>query len=234
MSGNAGMKATQELPSTYVPYDKFMPSRWRKTHWVTWVLGIALAWLSYSLLRFTAQALRPDYQPHPLHFEVPTLERLGSILVAILALAIVLSVHELIHAIFLWLFTGQRPIIVAGNGGFAVRLPSWYIPRDRFLLANLAPCCIISLIGLLLLLVVPQRDISSVAFLTAMNLAGSVADIVSSVYLFLHPKSIYLETEGTIYFDRHVGIDSVPEWKLRVRSLMEAAIARLDPLSEAG
>lgn len=228
------MKATQTLPPTYIPYDNFRPSKWRKTHWVTWIFGIALTWPSYSVLRLIAKVLRPDFQPHPLHFEVPTLERLGSILVTAFALAIVFAIHEFIHAIFLWLFTGHRPIIIAGGGNLAVRLPSWYIPRDLFLVTNLAPFCIISLVGLLLLLVVPQRYISLTVFLTAMNMAGSIADITSSAYLFLHPPSIYLETEGTIYFDGLIGPDSSLEWKLRIRSLIEAAIAKIDPINGAG
>ena len=228
------MKAMQTLPSTYIPYENFRPSKWRKTHWVTWIFGIALAWLSYSFLRLMAEILRPDFQPRPLRFEVPTLERLGSILVLIFVLAIVGAVHEFIHAIFLWFFTGHRPILVAGEGGLAVRLPSWYIPRDQFLVTNLAPFCIISLVGLLLLLVVPQRYISLTVFLTAMNMAGSIADITSSAYLFLHPPSIYLETEGTIYFDWLIGPDSSLEWKLRIRSLIEIAIAKLDPINGSG
>ena len=153
MSRNVRVKATQKLPSTYIPYDKFKPSKWRKTHWVFWVFGIALAWASYSFLRFTAQALRPDFQASPLGFTGPILERLGLALVLILPVAVVLTVHELIHFILLWFFTGHRPIITAGNGGFAVRLPNWYIPRDQFLLVNLAPFCIISLVGLLSMLV---------------------------------------------------------------------------------
>jgi len=234
MSRNVGIKATQKLPSTYTPYDKFKPSKWRKTHWVFWVFGITLAWASYSALRFTAQALRPDFQASPLGFTGPILERLGLALVIILPVAVVLTVHELIHFILLWFFTGHRPTIVAGNGGFAVQLPNWYIPRDRFLLVNLAPFCIISLIGLLSLLVVPQRYLSLAVFLTAMNMAGSAADILSSVYIYLHSSSIYLETEGTIYFDRSVGSDAVPAWKLGIRSSIEAAITRLDPSNEEG
>jgi hypothetical protein len=228
------VKATQTLPLAYVPYENFRPSKWRKTHWVTWIFGIALAWLSYSFLRLMAEILRPDFQPRPLHFEVPTLERLGSILLVAFAVAVVFAIHEFIHIIFLWFYTGHRPIIIAGGGNLAVRLPSWYIPRYQFLVTSLAPFCIISLVGLLLLLIVPQRFLSLTVFLTAMNMAGSIADITSSAYLFLHPPSIYLETEGTIYFDGLAGPNSVPEWKLRIRSLVEAAIAKLDPMNRPG
>jgi len=235
MSRNVRIKATQKLPSTYIPYDKFRPSKWRRTHWVNWALGIALAWLSYSVLRFTAQALRPDFQASPLGFTGPILERLRSVPVIILPLAVVLAVHELIHFILLWFYTGDRPTLVVGyGGGFAVQMPSWYISRDLFLLVSLAPVCIISLVALFCLPVAPQGYLGLVVFLTALNMAMSVADITSSAYLLLHSSSIYIETEGTIYFDGPIGPDSVSKSKLRVRSLIEAAIARLDALSEVG
>jgi hypothetical protein len=234
MSRTVGIKATQKLPSAYTPYDKFRPSKWRRTHWVNWAVGITLAWLTYSVLRFTAQALRPDFQASPMGFKGPILERLGSVLVIILPVAVFLAVHEWIHFNLLWSFTGHRPTIVAGYGGFAVQIPSWYIPRDQFLLVDLAPFCIISLVGLFSLLVVSQKYLWLALFLTAINFAGSDADIVSSVYLYLHSFSIYLETEGMIYFDRSVGSDAASVWKLRARSSIEAAIARLDTLSEVG
>ena len=229
------MKATQTLPSTYILYRNFRPSSWRVTHWVTWIFGVALAGLSLGSLRRLAEILRPEFQPKRLHLEVPTLERLGSILVLILFLAIIFAVHELIHAIFLWFFTGHRPTLVAGGGGLALRLPSWYIPRDQFLVTNLAPFCLMSLAGLLLLPIVPQNQLSLVVFLTAMNMAGSIADITSSAYLLLHPRSIYVEAgQLGIYLDGRIGPNSVPAWKLRIRSSIEAAIARLDPRSGPG
>lgn len=199
-----------------------------------WVFGVALAALSFILLRVLTESLRLEFQPSRLQFKVPSLERLGSILVLVLILMIVFVVHELIHAIFLWFFTGHFPILVARAGALAVRLSHWYIPRDQFLVINLAPFCVITLVGLLLLLAVPQRYISLTMFFTAMNIAGSIADVTSSAYLFLHPPSIYLKTEGTIYFDEHIRPNLVPEWKVRIRSLIEAAIAKLDPINGAG
>ena len=199
-----------------------------------WVFGIVLAWLSYGFLRRLAEILRPDFQPHPLHFQSPTLERLWTILILVVILAIVFAIHELIHAIFLYFFTGHFPSLVAGGGGLAIRLPHWYIPRDQFLIANLAPFVVITLMGILLLPAVPQSYLSQTVFFTAMNIAGSIADIFSSAYLFLHPPSIYLETEGTIYFNENADLNSVLAWKVRARSLIESAIGKLDPINGAG
>ena len=228
------MKSTQTLLSTYIPYDNFKPTKWRKTHWVTWIFGIAFALLSYSFLRRLAETLRPDFQPNPLHLQTPTLERFWATLILVVIVAIVLAIHELIHAVFLYYFTGRFPSLVVGGGGLAIRLPGWYIPRNQFLTANLAPFIVITLTGVLLLPAVPQRYISWTVFLTAMNMAGSIADIFSSAYLFLHPPSIYLETEGTIYFDENAKPNSVSAWKNRVRSLFESAIDKLDPQNGTG
>jgi hypothetical protein len=227
------VKSTQTLPSAYILYINFRPTKWRKTNWVLYLLGIALAWLSYSFLRRLAEILRPDFQPHPLQFQTPTLERLGAILVLAGILAIVFAVHELIHAIFLYFFTRYFPSLVAGAGGLAIRLHGWYIPRDEFLIANLAPFVVITLLGVFLLPAVPQSDISLIVFFTAMNIAGSIFDIFSSAYLFLHPPSIYLETEGKIYFNENADFNAVPAWKVRARSLIESAINKLDPINGA-
>lgn len=198
------------------------------------MFGIALAWLSYSFLRRLAEILRPDFQPHPLSFQTPTLERLWAILILVVILAIVFAIHELIHAVFLYFFTGHFPRLIAGAGGLAIRLPGWYIPRDQFLIANLAPFVVITLVGIFLLPAVSQSYISLMVFFTAMNVAGSIADILSSAYLFLHPPSIYLETEGKIYINENADINSVLAWKVRVRSLIESAIDKLDPINGAG
>lgn len=228
------MKPSQTLPSTYIPYNYFRPTLWKKINWVTWIFGIAFAWVSYSSLRRVAVILRPNFQPSPLHFQVLTLERLWSILNLVIILAILFAIHELIHAIFLWVFTGQLPNLVAGGGGIAIRLPGWYIPRNQFLIVNLAPFVVISLMGILLLAGVPESYISLTVFYTAMNIAGSIFDIFTTVYLFLLPPSIYLGTEGTIYFNENADLNSVATWKVRTRSLIESAIEKLDPLNDVG
>lgn len=195
-------------------------------------LGRVIAYLS---LRLLAELLRPEFQPSPLRFEGLSPDRLTSILALVLLLIVVFAIHELIHALFLWLFTGHLPILVVAGGGLAVRLPSWYIPRDQFLVTNLAPLWLMTFAGLLLVNIVPPKQISLLLFLTAMNMAGSIADLVSSAYLFLHPPSTYIETGAMeIYAHGPTDPNPVPAWKLRLRSFVENEIARLDPTSGSG
>jgi len=221
------VKATQTLPHSYVVYNSFKPSKWKRTVWAIWLFGLLVAGVSFTFFRSLAISVRPEYQPKPLHFEVPTLERLYSIAILVVALAALFAVHELIHILCLWRFTGERPLIVTKGGGLGVRLPSWYLSRNEFLVANLAPVCLITMAGLLFLPLVPQTNISLLVFLIAMNFAGSTPDIASSVYILLHPPSIYLDTEGTIYTDNLQGSVSVSKWRQHIRSFIESTLAKL-------
>lgn len=222
------MKATRTLPETYVLYGDFRPSKFKKVLWVIWLFGLLVAAASFTFFNKLSSILRPEFQPKRLHFEVPTLDRLRTLPIVVVSVAVTLIVHEFIHALCLWIFTGERPIIVAGGGGLCVRLPSWYLSRNAFLVTNLAPVCLISLAGLLLLPVVPQSSISLLVFCAAMNVAGSTADLVSSVYILLHPRSVYLDTDGTIYTGGPQGSKRAPKWRQRLRSSIEWTLAKLE------
>lgn len=90
-------------------------------------------------------------------------------------IVIVIILHEGIHALCLRLFTGEWPIVIAsleGLGGIAVRLPSWYLPRNAFLISNLAPVCTMTPVGLLLLRIAPHGYVNPLVFFNALNLAA--------------------------------------------------------------
>jgi len=222
------MKATRTLPETYVPYSNFRPSRFKRTLWVIWLFGLLVAAASFAFFSNLSSILRPEFQPMKrLHFEIPTLDRLRTLPTVAVSVAVILIVHEFIHALCLWILTRERPLIVAKGGGLCVRLPSWYLSRNAFLISNLAPVCLITLAGLLLLPIVPQTSISLLVFCTAMNIAASTADMASSVYILLHPRSVYLDTDGTIYTSRSQGFERA-KWRQRLRSSIEWILAKLE------
>jgi hypothetical protein len=225
------MECTQVLPESYVLYGDFNPARFKKVVWVVWLLGFLVAVVSFAGFRNLARMLRPEFQPANLHFEAPTLERLRGFYRVLISLAAILAVHEFIHALLLWMFTRERPKIVVAlkeGGGICVRLPSWYLPRNAFLAADLAPVCLLTLAGLLLLPVVPQAHLSLLVFCLAVHLAGSTADITSSAFVFLLPPSTYVTTDGAIYVSDSERAENVPVWKLRLRSLAGQILARLE------
>jgi hypothetical protein len=199
------------------------------------VLGLFVFTASFAFFDNLAGALHSEYQPvERLHFEL-TLERLTILLRLLIPIAVVLILHEGIHALCLWLFTHERPTFVAtleGVGGIGVKLPSWYLPRNAFLVANLAPVCSMTLAGLLLLPLMPQTSVGLLAFCMSINLTGSTSDVVSSIYMFLHPPSAYVTTDGRVYHPHRP--ENVAGWKQLSRSVMEWFFARLEHSNGAG
>ena len=68
-----------------------------------------------------------------------------------------LVVHELIHGLFFWLFTGSAPRYGLGLSYAYAAAPDWYIPRRKYQVTGLAPVVIIGLGCLLLMMGGPLR-----------------------------------------------------------------------------
>jgi hypothetical protein len=222
------MMSTQVLPESYELYGDFRSGRFKKAVWAASLIGLVILLGSYTFFYRLASILRPGFQSiRYLHFEI-SFERLWSMYKVLVPLVIIIVFHELIHALCLWIYTGKRPVIRAtlkGAGGLYVRLPSWYLSRNAFLVVNLAPVCVITLVGSFLILVIEQTGISLLIFCLAVHLAGATGDLLSSVFIFLQPSSVYLTTDGMIYIK---GTENMPKWKKTLRSAMKSALDRLE------
>lgn len=221
--------ATQVLPPSYTPYRHFDDTKYKKATWVVLLLGGFVFWFSFVVFNNLAGILRPEYQVvERLHFQF-SVERLLTLFRVLLPVAFVLILHEGIHMVFLWLYTKDRPKIVAtfeGIGGIAVKMPSWYLSRNAFLIVSLAPVCLITATIPFLILVAPRAVISILVFCAALNLAGSLSDFLSSVYIYSHPADTYLDTNGFLFHSQESS--TVPNWKLWLRSAIEWFLAKLE------
>ncbi|HLO16137.1 MAG TPA: DUF3267 domain-containing protein [Anaerolineales bacterium] len=221
--------ATQVLPNSYVLYRHFDESKYKKANWVIILLGGLAFWIAFVFFNNLAGTLRPEYQAvERLHFEL-SVERLIALLRVLLPVALVLILHECIHAALLWFYTKARPTFVGtfkGIGGIAVRMPSWYLSRNAFLIVNLAPVCLMTLAAPFFILVMPRAMIGILVFCAALNLAGSLSDIVSSIYIYSHPSATYLDTNGSLFHDQEQV--SIPNWKRWLRSAIEWFVAKLE------
>ena len=221
--------ATKVLPPSYTLFRHFDETKYKKAVWVVILIGGLVFWVSFIFFNRLAGILRPDYQTvEQLHFEL-SMERLGLLLQILVPVVVILILHECIHAAFLWLYTKERPRLVAtlkGIGGIAVRMPSWYLSRNTFLIVNLAPVCLITLAIPFLILVLPNTAVGVLVFCAALNLAGSLSDIVSSVYIYSLPATVYLKTNGYLY--RSQESLSVPGWKQGLQSTIDWFLAKLE------
>jgi len=122
--------------------------------------------------------------------------------VVMLGLVVLLmTIHELIHGFFFWVFTRSRPV-------FAFRLfyayagaPDWYIPTRQFMIVALGPLVIIGAVGVLLMLLVPESWVLFIAFMVALNTGGSAGDILVFTRLFkLSPTCLANDTGDVMTF----------------------------------
>ena len=115
-----------------------------------------------------------------------------------------MTIHELIHGFFFWVFTRSRPV-------FAFRLfyayagaPDWYIPTRQFMIVALGPLVIIGAAGIVLILLVPISLIMFIIFFVALNTGGAMGDLFVFSRLFkLSPMCLANDTGDVITFYEH-------------------------------
>ena len=208
------MKPTRKLPDSFVRYDRFGRNQYKKAvQWLV-VLTILVAVPWYILFNWIAKVLRPDFGTG-LRFN-PSF-KFESIAMMLIIFAICAVLHELTHVVFLWPGLDERPRIAVGWVYVRVKIDTWYLPRNRFLVANLAPFCLLTLAGLVALLIVPETAMKAMVFGLTVNAAGSTPDLISSVFASLLPASSYVTTSGALYIEKRYlepqGREGKVEWK---------------------
>jgi hypothetical protein len=185
------MKATQTLPENYVLYREIDLSRDYRLLVVLNLVGLALLALSGWLYWRLALIIRPDIHDHV--FQVSSL---GSILAILLAIVGVIIFHELIHGLFFWLITTQRPYFgFRGAYAFAAA-PTWFIARNAYLLVGLSPLILITFFGLLLLPLIPLAGLLPLLYALTANTAGAIGDVAIVAWLLAQPASIMIRDRG--------------------------------------
>ena len=106
-----------------------------------------------------------------------------------------LLIHEGIHGLFFWIFTGKPPRFGVGPGYFYACAPDWYIPKRQAMVVMLAPAVGITLFGLLGLALLPVKWLPALILMVSLNLSGAVADLyVAARSIRLAPESLYHDT----------------------------------------
>ena len=72
----------------------------------------------------------------------------------------------------------------------------------------------------------PLAVIGIVVFCAALNLAGSLSDIISSIYICSFPATVYLNTNGYLYRDQE--FLTVSGWKQWLQSTIDRLLAKLE------
>ena len=205
------MKATTSLPSNYSKYTILEPSKNPKFLIGAVVTGIVLLLIFGWLFVLFANAIRPTALDGMRLRDLLVSTSTGTFLAVSpallrdfgIALVAVLIVHELVHGLFYWLFSSRRP-----KFGFQGLLPyaaapiGVYLPRKQFLTVGLAPLVVLTVVGLLLVVIVPIALVPFLLFFVVFNAAGAGGDLIMAIQLMSFASETLMEDNDagvTIY-----------------------------------
>lgn len=190
------MNATEHLPATYQQLEKLDFMQEQRLLIRLNLIGLLLMGFVCPLFTLASLSLRGTLGT----LFAFTLSNLLLWLISIPCAFIgVIIIHELIHGLFFWLFTKQRP-----HFGFKViyayaAAPTWYIPRNQFIVIGAAPLLLITLFGLILIPSIPQLFLPALLFALGFNFAGSIGDLYIIWWLLRLPTTILVNDIGDVF-----------------------------------
>jgi hypothetical protein len=200
------MKAMTTLPSTYSQQAVLDFSKNSKLIVSVIVAGIVLLITACWLLVQFIDILRPTAldgmrfrdiltaTPTGISFNIP------SVLVRdfVIALVFVLIIHELVHGLFYWWLSGKRPKFgLRGLLPYTVAPVGVFFPRNHFLAVGIAPLVLLTLVGLLLMVIVPVHIVPILLFFVALNVGGAAGDLLMVILLLSFPSDTVMEDNDT-------------------------------------
>jgi len=201
----AMITSTKTLPEGYVQSGEINLKKNKRLAITLNIVALFVIVLSFYLLSSFAVLVRPGLMNTSGNITA------GVLVVLVVLVALLLTIHELIHGFFFWVFTRNKPV-------FALRLfyayagaPDWYIPTRQFMIVVLGPLVIIGAVGMLLMLLVPESWIMLIAIMVALNTGGSAGDLLVFTRLFkLSPTSLANDTGDVMTFYEHPSTISHP------------------------
>jgi hypothetical protein len=199
------MKPTRSLPNQYQSIGTFdlrnNSQALLQLNLLGFVLFAVSAWFFVSVL----YALRPDEAEIGLAVGFSNLGGiLQALLVVILATGLMIVLHEAVHGVFFWMFTRSFPQF-AFKGIYAyAAAPQWYLPKGQYLIVTLAPLVVLSLVGMALMLVVPQNWFIILLLFLVTNASGAIGDLWVTSWLLRQPNTCYANDHGdavTLYLE---------------------------------
>jgi hypothetical protein len=116
----------------------------------------------------------------------------------VIALVLVMLIHELVHGVFYWRFTGKCPTLgIQGLGVYVAAPTGVYLPRNQYLVVGIAPLVLLTLVGLLLVIVVPVVVVPILILFVAFNAAGSAGDLLITARLLSYSPDTLMQDDGS-------------------------------------
>jgi hypothetical protein len=201
------MKAVKTLPADYEPIGTLDFSQSKAALIVVNVIGLVLMglfiWLGVWFMGVVFPGVDVILALWSVTGGVAGLG--GRVIIIVLALVVTLGVgvlHELVHGLFFWLFTRERPAFGARSLYFYAGAPDWYLPRGQHIIVGLMPFALLTLFGLAVAALVPEAVAAWILLAIVANVGGAAGDLMAAVWLLRQPPETLVCDTGlaiTIY-----------------------------------
>lgn len=192
------MQATKELPSTYQYHKVLNLSKSGislRLNLAAIPLLVLFGWL-FGRLVILLRSINPFPQGILNFF---TTVSGGYLLAFPLSIILMLVLHELVHGLFFWLFTQERPRFALKSGYAFAAAPEWYLPSSQYIVVGLSPFVIITIISIILAMIVPPLFVPYLLFIATFNAAGALGDLIVVGWVLMQPGTVLVKDEGDIF-----------------------------------
>ena len=189
-------------PASYGPPQRLFPDADQPTFNLVlrlnfWALlpltvGILLLWIPYQLYIV--------YGLNWVLFAEPNWGTMLTVFIYILVFIGSISLHELIHALFIRIF-GYRPVLNIHWGFLTAGVPiGEFLRRNHYLAIAVAPLIIMTIFGGLILLFLPMALAQPILIALLFNFPASIGDLLIARRLLRHPAdTLFASNENEIY-----------------------------------
>jgi hypothetical protein len=113
-----------------------------------------------------------------------------------ISILLMLVFHEMVHGIFFWIFTHERPKF-AFKGIYAyAAAPGWFLPRGQYVVVGLSPLIVISLLSIFLSPIVSLNIIPYLFLIAIFNAAGALGDMVVVYWVIRQANKPLIQDQG--------------------------------------
>jgi hypothetical protein len=216
------MRLTKKLPDNYINIETYDPKKYRKALWLLFALAALITIVGVWFLN--ELSIHSNSGVQTASRESISLTRITFV---ILFSAILLLIHEMIHALFFRIYTNEWPKISIHLYAIQVYTDEWYIPRDKFIVINMAPIIILTLLGGILIPFFPEQLRGPWILGLIVNAGGSTGDLASSLFAFFQSDSSFLTTKGSLWISKENVPDNESHWRGKIRLFLEKMLSKL-------
>ena len=116
-----------------------------------------------------------------------------------LSIVIMVILHELIHGIFFWIYTRERPRFALKGGYAFAAAPGWYLPRNQYINVGLSPLIAITVITIFLAVFVAQPIVPYMLIIASFNAAGALGDMIVVAWVLRLPETTLVKDDGDTF-----------------------------------